>query len=354
MLNKKQRIENFNNYIFSNNFGIRTWTTLFTYRENYNFICETINLYSKLLIQTNTQYNSHDIRIKQQICLDIISKLSVLIESLIILINALSRPYASVPENITKYKIEKIYSIITELRSNHLSFNIRRALGLCKISNMTELSTQQRNVIAKAYTETVKVVISKLANLINFYDDFRVVYGKTKHGLTYYLGHIEKSSQKDVFHNSLLLCTDKKTEFDIKNKKIPSNFLVKQSKKNNSFNFLTYVKFNVILEKRINSVLDDLRFLVDYLCLNHLTNAINCGQPYLPFTEQNKIIKINFPEIVFNSVLIEEDFHVMFKDLLNEMNFAIPDLSTPVKTTSDINNLLNKAGIANVLIAMHN
>ena len=86
LLTKKERTDSFKKYI-NDNFGNHTWTTLFTYEINCDYNCGTILLYFNLTSQ-NIQNKSicptlDTLRINQHIYLDIISKTSILIESLI-------------------------------------------------------------------------------------------------------------------------------------------------------------------------------------------------------------------------------------------------------------------------------
>jgi hypothetical protein len=353
LLSKKQRKDNFQNYI-NDDFGQQTWTTLFTYEINCDYNCGTILLYFNLTkqnIQNKSICPSLDtLRINQHIYLDIISKTSILIESLLVLIDSLSISYKDVSKNMTNYNLNKIHSIIDGIRANRVKYNLRRALGFCDISEMTMLSDKQKKVLGRAYDETQKIIMKKLNNLVDFYDEFHIVYGKTKHGLTYYSGQLPISSHDNNFLDSLLMCMDMKSDFDILNKKIPKRHLT-ISKKPVFFNFLSLLKFNQILQKRIISLLLDFQYLVRYICDNHFAYAINCGQPYLPFKIGNNKIKINFPDSVFNAVLDKNQFQNMFKFIIEEMNIEYPPLSIPFKTNAQVTNILNHRGIANVLLA---
>ena len=190
--------------------------------------------------------------------------------------------------------------------------------------------------------------MKKLTNLVEFYDEFRIVYGKTKHGLTYLSGQLPVSSHENNFLDSLLICMDMKSKYDISNKKIPKKHL-RISKKPVFFNILSLLKFNKVLHARIRSVLLDFQFVVRYVCDNHLAYAINCGEPYLPFKiGNNKKVHINFPRRVFNQVLNRSEFQNMFKAIFDEMNFEYPPLSIPFKTNATVTSVLNHRAIANV------
>src|SRR5206468_2363288 len=116
--------------------------------------------------------------------------------------------------------------------------------------------------------------------------------------------------------DSLLICMDMKSDYDIINKKIPKQHLT-ISRKPVFFNILSFLKFNQILQKRIMTVLLDFQYLVRYICDNHLANAINCGEPYIPFKIENNKIKINFPDSVFDAVLDKNQFQSMFQFIID-------------------------------------
>lgn len=179
---KKERTNSFQKYI-NDNFGNHTWTTLFTYEINCDYNCGTILLYFNLTSQ-NIQNKSicptlDTLRINQHIYLDIISKTSILIESLLVLIDSLSISYKGLSKNMTNYNLNKIYSIINAIRAKTVKYNLRRALGFCDISDMTILSDKQKKVLGSAYEETQRIIMKKLNNMLDFYDEFRILYGKT-------------------------------------------------------------------------------------------------------------------------------------------------------------------------------
>ena len=350
MLNKQQKINRYQNFVKSNTFGQHTYTTLFTFRKNCDYVFETNILYSKLTQQnfSNSEYSTLDIlRIKQQIHLDIISKISVLTESFFVLVDSLSYSYKDVSQNMISYEFGKIHSIIENIHANPVKYDMRLVLGLYDISQMRFLSKQQTIALQKVYDETQKMAISKLRSIANFYNEFHLVYLKSKHGLTYYSGQLPISGRTDDFLESLLICMDRKERFD-KNQEFLNYCISEEKKEGIFFNLLSFVKFNEILQSRINIVLNDLQNLIRYICDNHLTYAINCGECYLPFKKENDKTRFNFSSDIFTSEFTENDFNDMFKMISAEMNLDHPPLSIPSKTNAAINKLLNDRGIANI------
>lgn len=161
------------------------------------------------------------LRVKQNIYVDVISKLSILIESTIVLLDALSySKYKKIPHNLVYYDFKLVYSIIKKLRKKNPPYNFRKILGLYYLPKNTILTKQEKELVGKIYSKIEKVMITKVKSIIEFYDNFRIVYGKSKHGLTMYSGIVEKNNTKFEFDKSLLRCYDRKNK-----DKIPKNHI---------------------------------------------------------------------------------------------------------------------------------
>jgi hypothetical protein len=317
LLTLQERKDNWKNYIKSPRFGIDTWRTLFIFQSNFESIKNTITLY--LLLEKGIvdgklpSLNSLNIlRVKQNIYVDITSKLSILIETTIVLIDALSYPnYKKIPHNLVYYDYKQIYSIIKKLRKNNPPYSFRKILGLYYLPKVSDLSKQEKKIIGKIYSKTEKMMISKVKNIIEFYDNFRIVYGKSKHGLTIYSGIVEKNNTNFELDKSLLICYDRKTK-----DKIPQNHInLKPNNDINYFNILSYMLFDENLTKKIENILSDLNTIIDYICSNHLTYAMNCGDIYLPHTKKDNKTIVNFLDLEFEN---EED-RIFFNNLCNKI-----------------------------------
>ena len=177
------------------------------------------------------------LRIRQQIYLDVISKILILIESTMVLVDSLSRPtYSDLLENMTNYQFTYLYSILENIRQE--KYNMRPILGLYDITKIDILTSEERKILSKIYSESQKVALDKLKILVEFYDDFRIIYGKTKHGLTIRSGFVPNSQFN--LHESFLICYDRKYEKDI-----PKNYIIRSSNQTkNYYNVESYLAFN--------------------------------------------------------------------------------------------------------------
>jgi hypothetical protein len=61
------------------------------------------------------------------------------------------------------------------------NYNFQKILGLPNISDLP-LSRDERKVLARIFQETTHVYLQKISNTAEFYDRYRIIYGKWKHG----------------------------------------------------------------------------------------------------------------------------------------------------------------------------
>ena len=188
MLNREQKIEQFDSFMRSKEFGIDTWMTIHLFKNNTHYILNTLKLYGVLIKRldegniANTLIPRDKVIVKQFIILDVIMKLEILIESTLVLIHALSKDRNSVPKLMTYYDTDIIRIAIEKIKNRR--YNMERILSLLKISQIPFLSKEERKYLAFDYGESVKKMYKNLDTLADFYEDFRLIYGKTKHGLT--------------------------------------------------------------------------------------------------------------------------------------------------------------------------
>jgi len=306
MLNKEEKIAQFDDFMRSKKFGIDTWMTLQLFKNNTHYILTTLKLYGvliKRLDEGNIPNNlgpRDKVVVKQFIILDVIMKLEILVESTLVLIQALSKDRNSVPKFMTYYDTDIIRIAIDKIKNRR--YNMEKILGLLKISQIPFLSREERKYLSSDYGELVKKMYKNLDTLAEFYEDFRLIYGKTKHGLTINPGldltydpqHIQKNPQ---FEDSLLIGHDIKREKDL-----PQGYIIPPKKENPEegefynkfFNTMTCVKFNNKLIGRITRLSSILAEIVPYLCDNHMTYAQNCGESYLPYFNYDGKIGIYF------------------------------------------------------------
>jgi hypothetical protein len=87
-------------------------------------IIDNINYYNKNIIYLGHQ---NLLRIKQHVILDMVIKLVILIEVILVLVEALSTGYyKSIPEKLTYYSFESVYLYIEKITNNE--YNWRKIL----------------------------------------------------------------------------------------------------------------------------------------------------------------------------------------------------------------------------------
>lgn len=134
----------------------------------------------------------------------------------------------------------------------------------------------------------------KINMIGEFYDKYRVIYGKWKHGLTIQTG--EQFGDLRSSNTDILTVLDSKEEGDM-----PRGYFRASSPDKLTdqwYNVQGILKINERLEDEIRDAADDLGEIISYIVQNHLTYAKNCGEGYLPLMELNEdTFKLWFPQM---------------------------------------------------------
>jgi hypothetical protein len=150
-----------------------------------------------------------DIEIRQIILLDVVSKLRSLIEHLLILVHSLDIDNSKISYNLSYYDIQLPIQTI----KNFNKYNLRKILGLCEIDKITK-NIEEKKVLSRIYSQTQEYFEQKLRNLMKFYEEYRVLHGKTKHGFIIRMNATIKPlsvlSPPVSFEDSLIQALDKK------------------------------------------------------------------------------------------------------------------------------------------------
>jgi hypothetical protein len=362
MLSREEKIKNFDNFLRSKKFGIDTLMTIYLFRNNTQYILSTLKLYQSLITQSDDGYISNNISqmdkvvVKQFILLDVIMKLEILIESTLILIHSLSKDYSSIPKFMVYYDMNLIRTVIHKIENRE--YNMEKILGLMNISRLPLLTKEEKKFLVNDYSNMANKMYSKLDILVEFYERFRLIYGKTKHGLTINPGqnlssdpnYYKQSRHNPEFENSLLIGHDIKRETDL-----PNGFLIGSNKGSTNegefFNTMTFVKFNKKLTEQLQAISSILEEIVPYVCDNHMTCAKNCGESYLPYFHDKKNDKIGL--IFSNAKSTEEEVikikSEIMKKIIPIMNIKDVDLTTITSINQPaIINSLNSNIVTNV------
>jgi len=300
VLSREEKVTNFDSFIKSKKFGIDTWMTIQLFKNNTHYILTTVELYGILIKRLdegnipNTFSSRNKVVVKQFILLDVIMKLEILIECILVLIHCLSKDRIKLPKVMVYYDTNLIRTSINKIRDR--KYNMEKILGLLKVSNLPLLSREERKYLACDYSEFIKAMYKNLDTLVEFYENYRLIYGKTKHGLTIIPGLNQRADPNYAefdpeFEDSLALGHDIKRQSDL-----PMGYYVASKKRDSNagefFNTMTCVKFNNKLIAKIAKVRSVLDEIVPFICDNHMNYAQNCGESYLPYfhdQENNKI-----------------------------------------------------------------
>lgn len=118
---------------------------------------------------------------------------------------------------MTYYDIKFVKDVTRKFADkNKCDINLRRALGLLNPAKL-QLTSEERKLLLRIYEETINHIKENLYTLANFYERYRIVYGKTKHGLTIQTGlsfydnsNLQIPTNKIQFNKSHLVCYDQK------------------------------------------------------------------------------------------------------------------------------------------------
>jgi hypothetical protein len=295
MLTRDQKLERYESFIRSKKFGEDTLRTVHLFGFNVVHSMNTIELYFVLIkrlnegdIKMSNATKGDQVRVMQHVYLDMIMKIEILIESTLVLIYSLSQSYQSVPQNMTNYSIQLVYEIIKKIRKRSKDMNMRRILALPNPAKL-KLDHHERKLLLDVYDKTEDYFWKRLVSFADFYDRFRIVYGKSKHGLTMQTGlslilennfPVTIAEATDV-EKSFLRCLDRKSQSEM-----PKGSIDAQSSDvpaGEYYNVVTHVNFNCNLIEYLKQTMRELRNLVTYICHNHITYATNCGEGYLPY-----------------------------------------------------------------------
>jgi hypothetical protein len=288
MLTEKERKAQCEAFIKSNKFGLDTWVTIRAFDENVKNMILTINLYDKLIKKIDDGLFSDEfppaqiLRIKQHIVLDMILKTEIIIESSLIFIYQLSKGskgYRALPKTMSRYNNELVNVVMKKVWKRN--FPIKTGLGLPLISHL-HLEKEEAKVLVFLYQESERNAWEALGKIVDF-DKFRTVYNKYKHGLIFRTGGGLKggNSRALTLEKSSLIALDRKGMNDMPKSYIPydtDDILVQ-----GWFNALSHLNFGQKLMDEIFTIIKYVEEIVFYVCSNHKTFAINCGERYLPF-----------------------------------------------------------------------
>jgi hypothetical protein len=319
MLTRSEKQTRCISFIESDKFGLETYNTLFLFNINISYLIETVTIYDRLIQKLGTtefplEFNDlRLLRLKQYIKLDAISRIEAAIESTLVLIDELSNGYSNVARSMTYYGIKRPRDIVKKIISTKNPYPMRKVLALPDIGSL-ELDPAERKLLGTIYIDTTKTAFSYIKKLAKFYDRYRIVYGKHKHGLT-----LESGSGFDLhpvvplFEDSMLFAFDHKIKDDM-----PTGTLtVKETHFpiGKWFNVQSALKFNKALDDEIREILVILKEVIGYVTFNHIDYAMNCGEGYLPTHRENDQVTLGF----YSKTQLNKDDIKIAQSIMNKM-----------------------------------
>jgi hypothetical protein len=205
----------------------------------------------------------------------------IMTESLLAICDSFSRlPYASVPKSMVRYKQLTIDRFISRFKKGKIS--IWKTSGLPKMSVLKhncELTRGEAKVIYDGLTDCCNYIGNMLEEIIDFYELNRVLYGKLKHGLLFIAGL--SLSRQGVLDSpsSVFIAFDKLEKEPPKICFQGKDISPKGLDWFNTYSILPY--WSQTLNKYVAMLSKIVKFS-EYVLWNHLFNAFNCGQDYIP------------------------------------------------------------------------
>lgn len=188
----EERRANCEEFINSPAFGRDTWITITAFNENVNNTIVTMHLCNDLLryldqgfLPSQFQQQQQMLRIKQHIVLDLILKAQTIVESSLVFLYELSDQYRGLSRRMARYTLDHVNNVVLRAiwEKDDLDFRMLRAMGVPSVANMRQLEPNEIALLQELYRQTENNVWVQLQRLADFYDRFKIVYNKYRHGL---------------------------------------------------------------------------------------------------------------------------------------------------------------------------
>ena len=248
---------------------------------------------------------------------------------------ALSKGYSSVPVIMTRYKPKLIYDIIEHIK--HKKYDMDKVLGLPNI-DILPISNEEKEFLTTLFSHSSNSMYTSLLKIIDFYQQFTLIYNKTKHGMIFELGlsytfDLRLALKQPSFTQSMVQAIDNIEEY-----KMPPGYIRHAPGNQNNltrgyFNAFSVVAFRKELLDLVGDIKSLLKQIISFICDSHLTYAANCGQTYLHFSIKDKQIG---PRYFSDELSTEDSARLMkiFKKVVPNMNIDLGQLKTVYKFSS--------------------
>lgn len=288
MLTKEEKLKLREDYLNSDKFGIVTYYFLFSFRNNTIGFLHAIKFLDVLISKIDDKNffdhnlsNKDIVRTQQFIMLDIITRVISIIEGLLVLVHSLSDDYSTIRQNMIQYRTKLVWKIIGKIRKK--DYNMEKVLAFPKIDTLP-LEKDEKELLSELYSHSINTIFNMLEKLCTFYEQYNLIYRKTKHGMTLNVGGFKTGRPKSLENSSLSAFDHKEVD------KIPKTYSIALQKTipYRWFNVQSHLNFNEKFRDELSHVVYNLRELCNYITGNHFTLVNNCGQGYLPYRQQEK------------------------------------------------------------------
>ena len=180
--------------------------------ENITHMLATTKLLLGLIPQLDCGNIRHSLNleqltaVKQHLMLETNSKIMSIIETLLVLFYAIDKGYDKIPPVMTYYEITMIDSSINKIKKKE--FNLRKIIGLCDLGKI-DLSEDEKKTLQICYKSTCNAIQKHFDEFVKFYESYKIIYGKSKHGFAFKSG-IGSDSQHLKFEKSMLVAFDRR------------------------------------------------------------------------------------------------------------------------------------------------
>ena len=316
MMNEATKEKMWESFRDSSEYSKATYFILQILNLNISHLARNVDLYGILIKKIDDGSIKHSfnkkqlLHIKQNIVLDTNSRIMTGIETLFALIFSLNEGYSTVAKIITYYELSIIDSSINSIKKK--LYNLRKIIGLCEIEKF-DLTDEEKKILGLRYQSTCDIFQEALEKFVSYYQKYKIIYGKHKHGLSIITGI--SNTENMTFENSMLAVFDRRE----KDKMPPETISIKRDLGGDVpwYTSESILKIDKKLFSEMGTISRELEEFFTYIISNHLSFAENCGEGYVPFRYENGDEKIR-PGIFFGDKFSESE-----EKIFNEMIFKI-------------------------------
>lgn len=319
-----------NEYFIKNKLTYGTYAVLMIFHENITRMTNLIELHIIFLKRIDSGDVKHTfpeselLRLKHLVMMDVLSKIMIMIESLMSLLDCFSRfSHGDIPAKMVRYDLRRINGFIERLQKGEVSlWRMAGFPGIDRLRNNCGLTKDEAKLIDKILHDSCKSIQATLKDIVDFYSANRILFGKFKHGLLFLAGCLFSYKEDYETPKSYYLTFDR-----LKERPVNLCFEGKEISPPglewfNTYSILPY--WNRTFEL-YNDIINGIRRLSEHVIYNHLLWAFNCGEDYLPLKRLSNDEAV--VEVYLTKELAEEE-NQRFQEIAQKVtkNVLVPKL----------------------------